>query len=177
MQPIFIIVGPPAVGKSTTSRALATSFARGIHIPVDDLREMVVAGKQMPALEWSDALAEQVTLARTSAMAIARIYQQAGFAVVIDDLVDPRGLVEYRAFDTAHVMRVLLHCEQQVAHARNAQRAGDSPVREYIDIGIRAGFAIMGELHDQFARDGWQMIDASTASTAALVAEIRRRVG
>lgn len=72
MKTIYLVVGPPAVGKSTTSRALAARFPRSVHIPVDDLRHMVVAGLALPVAEWSDELTRQVTLARNAAIAMAR---------------------------------------------------------------------------------------------------------
>ena len=85
MNTIYLIIGPPAVGKSTTSRALAGRFPRSIHIPVDDLRNMVVNGLALPAAEWGDELSRQVALARNAVIAMALAYRQAGFTVVIDD--------------------------------------------------------------------------------------------
>ena len=67
MIPIFLVVGPPAVGKSTTSRSLAAHFPQSIHVPVDDLRDMVVSGLVLPGQDWSAELALQVNLARQSA--------------------------------------------------------------------------------------------------------------
>lgn len=83
MNPMFLLVGPPAVGKSTTSRALAARFPKSLHIPVDDLRNMVVSGIALPGADWSDDLAQQVTLARTSVVHMALTYHNAGFVVVI----------------------------------------------------------------------------------------------
>ena len=48
MHPIYLVVGPPAVGKSTTSGALAARFPKSLHIPVDDFRNMVVSGIELP---------------------------------------------------------------------------------------------------------------------------------
>ncbi|HRL14538.1 MAG TPA: hypothetical protein PKX07_21830, partial [Aggregatilineales bacterium] len=95
MNPIYVVVGPPAVGKSTTSRALAARFPKSIHIPVDDLRNMVVSGLMLPGAVWSDGLAQQITLARTSAASMALAYHTAGFAVVIDDFWDPNHAADY----------------------------------------------------------------------------------
>jgi len=107
--PIFLVVGAPAVGKSTVSRALARSFERGVHIPVDDLRDMVAAGRILPSPEWSTGLVEQISLARRSALAMASRYAQAGFAVVLDDFWDPPGLLEsptaHREAETAKAHR------------------------------------------------------------------------
>ncbi len=76
------------MGKSTTSRALAARSPKSLHIPVDDLRNMVVAGLELPAAVWSADLAQQLTLARASAAQMALAYQAAGFMVVIDDFWD-----------------------------------------------------------------------------------------
>ena len=40
-----LILGMPAAGKSTVARALMARFARGLHLPVDDLRNIVVSGR------------------------------------------------------------------------------------------------------------------------------------
>jgi tRNA uridine 5-carbamoylmethylation protein Kti12 len=134
---IFLVVGAPAVGKSTTSRALAARFERSIHIPVDDLRDMVVSGLVQPNPTWSEQLVEQVGLARRTAIASAVSYADAGFAVVIDDFWDPPGLIEYddvpadRPFN-----RVLLRPDREEALRRNFGRHGDDPVRAYLDDGV-----------------------------------------
>jgi len=85
MHPIFLIMGTPACGKSTVSRALLSRFERGLHIPVDDLRHMVVSGLCEMGFESTEGLELQLRLARESAARMARAYAEAGFAVAIDD--------------------------------------------------------------------------------------------
>ena len=97
MSELFVVVGAPAVGKSTASKAVCIEFARSLHIPVDDLRDMVVSGHAMPGEAWSVELAQQVTLARGAALDMAARYRDDGFTVVIDDFLDPLQLQEYRA--------------------------------------------------------------------------------
>jgi hypothetical protein len=81
-------MGTPACGKSTVSRALASRFKLGLHIPVDDLRHMVVGG--LSDMNFSNeatakVTGEQIRLARVAASQMARTYNSAGFAVAIDD--------------------------------------------------------------------------------------------
>jgi hypothetical protein len=175
MQPIFIIVGPPAVGKSTTSCALAARFSKSLHIPVDDLREMVVSGLILPSAEWSDALAQQISLARASAVHMALAYSNAGFAVVIDDFMDPNHAQDYQLLH-GHpaVKRVILFPEQDAAHQRNLQRSGDSPARAYIDDGIRLVYQQLHEILPQLAQEGWRVIDTTQRSVDDTVEEILR---
>jgi len=66
MTPIFLITGSPGVGKTTIGKALAGRFAKSMHIPVDDIRFMVVSGIQQPGLQWSEGLVEQLEAARAS---------------------------------------------------------------------------------------------------------------
>lgn len=173
MNPIFLVVGPPAVGKSTTSRALAAQFDRSIHIPVDDLRDMVVSGLVLPSSIWSDDLVQQITLARESAIHMALTYRRAGFAVVIDDFVDPNRLSEYQALRShPDVHTVILYPIQSEAHRRNLQRAGTSPARDYIDEGIRIVYQQLDAVVDYLEQDGWTVLDTSTLSVEATVSKI-----
>jgi hypothetical protein len=173
MQPVFVLTGPPAVGKSTTSKALASKFSRSIHIPVDDLRDRVVSGLVLPNPEWSPELVQQINLARESAIYMARTYQRAGFAVVIDDFVDPRRLSEYQTFPTdSGVHKFVLYPKQAIAHARNYQRAGDDPARAYIDEGIHFVYEQLSIMKEALQKDGWIVLDTTELSIEDTVSEI-----
>ena len=63
MTPIFLVMGTPASGKSTVSRALMQRFECGSHIPVDDLRHMVVSGLTDTGFDLASELLEQIRLA------------------------------------------------------------------------------------------------------------------
>src|SRR5215204_6054731 len=119
--PIFILSGTPGSGKSSVSTALMQRFPRGIHIPVDDLREWVVSGIAHPVPVWTEETGRQFRLARQAALEIARIYAGARFAVVIDDIIFPdeaaRGVVE--ALSGYDVHKVVLHPDLDTALRRN----------------------------------------------------------
>ncbi len=173
MIPIYFIIGPPAVGKSTTSRALAARFTRSVHIPVDDLRNMVIGGLALPAAEWGAELARQVALARHTAVGMALTYREAGFTVVIDDFLDPHHLAEYRTlFEQPDIWRVLLWPEQAEAHRRNLARSGDSPARAYIDEGIVTVYRELAEVVGMLRSEGWLILDTSALSIDEAVASI-----
>lgn len=173
MQPVFVLIGPPAVGKSTTSKALASRFGRSIHIPVDNIRDMVVSGLVLPGPEWGPELVQQINLARESAIQMARHYRGAGFAVVIDDFIDPNQLSEYRALlNEPGIRRFVLHPNQDAAHARNSQRSGGDPARDYIDEGIRSVYQQLDLMMEPLRRDGWIVLDTTELSIEETVQEI-----
>ncbi len=173
MTPIFMLVGPPAVGKSTTSRALAAHFPKSVHIPVDDLRMMVVSGLALPGLDWSAALIEQLRLARSTVTQMALAYQQAGFAIIIDDFQDANLSEDYAAlFEQAVVHKVVLYPTQEEAHRRNRQRSGDSPAGAYIDEGIREVYRQLNPIIPQLTAAGWRVIDTTAMSVEATVVSL-----
>jgi chloramphenicol 3-O-phosphotransferase len=123
MHPIFIITGPPAVGKSTVSRALLDRFDFGFHIPVDDLREWVTSGISHP-VGWTDETSRQFKLAESAAADLAIRYQDAGFAVAIDHCQGPPTLVELAStrFSGRPVKLIALVCDLETNHRRNIER-------------------------------------------------------
>jgi chloramphenicol 3-O-phosphotransferase len=123
--PIFLLSGTPASGKSSVTKTLMQRFARGVHIAVDDLREMVVSGIAHPMPEWTPETARQFSLARGNAVLMARRYSSAGFAVAIDDVFSQRDFVADYALHFTDVLphRVLLLPRLEVALRRNAERS------------------------------------------------------
>jgi hypothetical protein len=174
MNPIFLIIGPPAVGKSTTSRALAARFPRSLHIPVDDLRNMVVSGQVLPGAVWSADLAQQLNLARMSAAQMALAYQAAGFVVVIDDFWDEYNfMTDYQELlRNPHLHKIILYPGQAEAHQRNLGRSGDSPARAYIDEGIQIVYSQLGAEIPRLEGDGWSVVDTTTVAVEETVEAI-----
>lgn len=173
MKPIFLLVGPPAVGKSTTSRLLAAQFPKSLHIPVDDVRNMVISGLLLPAAHWSEELAQQVSLARKSVVQTAFNYHEAGYAVVIDDFWDYEHLSDYQAlFEHPSLHRVVLFPSQNTAHRRNLQRSGASPARAYIDEGIQIVYQQLQSVGQQLLQQGWVVVNSTSLSAEETVAAI-----
>ena len=122
--PLFVITGTPGSGKSATAAALMRRFPFGLHIPVDDLREWVVAGIAHPVPEFTEEACRQFRLARNAAAQVAAIYADTGFAVAIDDVVhEPDAETCFVApLAPRTVYKVLLQPPVEVALARNAGR-------------------------------------------------------
>lgn len=175
MPLIIMLAGPPASGKSTTSRALAATFPRSIHINVDHLRDMVVSGVVHPSTAWGDALVEQLRLARKIATEMAKTYHAAGFTVVIDDFLDPYSrLSEYaELFDMAELRRFVLFPEQLKAHAQNLNRSGPGALQQYLDEGIRIAYEVLNREVPHLVQEGWVVLDTTHNSLEETVARLR----
>lgn len=174
MSAIFLIVGAPAVGKSTTAHALAARFPKSIHIPVDNLRDMVVSGLLYPGEDWSEGLVEQLYLARRVAAIMAITYSQAGYTVAIDDFWDPVSKLGNYA-DLSQVSefhKILLFPAREVALARNQKRSGPDQVKEYIAGGIMAVYDALPSDLGSLRESGWTVFDSSVKDVETTVEEI-----
>lgn len=170
----FLVVGPPAVGKSTVARLLAGTASRGVHVPVDDLREMVVAGLLLPRPEWTPELAEQVTAAREVACAALSSYATRGWTVVIDDFVDPLGLREYDdVVASGTVTAVVLRPDLDTAVARARQRETTEEGATYIIDGVRSIFGLLDQTLPRLLDAGWHVVDNTELDPEATAARIR----
>lgn len=162
MAHIVLIAGSPASGKSTVAKLLAMRAKKGVHIPVDSLRDMVLGGLLHPGPSWSAALVEQLRIARANAMAMAVNYANANFEVFIDDFWDPQSLLsEYESLvNRPDHLRIILHPSKATAMSRNAHRfASDAMMRAAIDQGVHAMYADYETRLPWFAQHGWTVLD------------------
>lgn len=179
MSSVYLLVGAPAVGKSSTARALALRFTKSIHIPVDDLRDMVESGMAYPGAEWSAALVEQLKLARQTASQMAADYSKAGFDVVIDDFWDPTSkLIEYEDLrGLPEVHRVVLLPSQEAAQARNLKRSGSGAASDYIAAGIQLVYESLESDVDALRGQGWLVLDTTADTIDGAVDRILGQTG
>ncbi len=179
MSHIYFLAGAPAVGKSTTARALAVQFQKSMHIPVDTIREMVVSGVVHPGGNWNQELIEQLTLARQNVTQMAITYRKAGFVVVIDDFWDPNSrLQEYaRLFQEPNVHKILLFPSQKIAEERNLKRSGSVDASQYIADGIRSVYASLESDIVDLKKQGWLITDTTNKTIEETVKHILTRIG
>ena len=179
MTHIFVLVGAPAVGKSTAAHTLAAQFQKSIHIPVDDVRDMVVSGLVHPGDNWGQDLIEQLALARESVTQMAIKYSEAGFVVVIDDFWDPNSrLLEYNLlFQGTNVHKVLLYPSQQAAEARNRKRSGPGDGSDYIAGGIRLVYEHLSTEVAKLKSQGWMVVDTTDKSIETTASYILAQIG
>jgi predicted kinase len=158
---IYLLVGAPGAGKSSTAKALARCFDKAVHVPVDDLRHFVEAGLVEPGPDWSEALILQLSLARASACDLALRYQAAGFTVVIDDFWDDASLLpEYdQLLALASTKAVVIHPPKAVALARMQAREAGSAHAAYLAVGVELCYQAMSNQRELMLNRGWQFVD------------------
>jgi predicted kinase len=88
-RPVLLLVGGPAgVGKSTLARAWYAARARAAHVPLDEVRHLIVAGRADPQQPGS-LQSEQYTFSVRACVALARIFIEDGYDVAVDDVLEP----------------------------------------------------------------------------------------
>ena len=90
----LLLTGPPAVGKTTTARAVAMLRPRAAVVDVDDIRHLVVSGHAAPWHGDEGRLQQRVGV--ENACDLAERLRSIGIDVVIADVVDADTLVIYR---------------------------------------------------------------------------------
>lgn len=94
---LFVISGVSAAGKSTVARLLARRFDRGVCVPGDDIRTMVVSGRAEMRPDPDEEALRQLRLRYAGALAVADVYLRGGFEVVVEDVIIGAILADFLA--------------------------------------------------------------------------------
>jgi chloramphenicol 3-O-phosphotransferase len=121
---IILVTGIQAVGKSTIAQAIAERLDRSVHVRGDLFRRMVVNGRaEMGAPDPSPEAVRQLELRYRLAAAAADGYADAGFTVVLQDIVLGPHLSEMVAsIRTRPLHVVVLAPRPEVVRDRDADR-------------------------------------------------------
>ena len=178
---IIVITGIQAAGKSTVARLLAQRFERGVHIEADVLYQMIVAGRVLPeeAGVMPPEAERQLRLRLHNACLLARSFYEAGFSVVIDDII----IGERYAHLTEHLsglpfdLVVLAPRANVVAKERDASRGKRVVLGEkwatYLDRELRATMAGIGVWVDNSEQTPEETVEEIVCQLEALGEEHR----
>lgn len=121
---VVLVTGISGAGKSTVAEMLARRFERGVHVRGDVFRRMVVAGRQEMGAVPSEEAWRQLRLRYRLAAGVADAYHDAGFSVVVQDVVVGPVLADYvEAIAARPLVVVVLAPEPEVVARREAERA------------------------------------------------------
>ena len=173
-QPVVVLItGISASGKSTVAHLLAERFARGVHVKGDVFRRMVVSGREEMTAEPSDEAWRQLRLRYRLGAATADAYFEAGFSVVVQDVVLGPVLEEYvAAIRSRPLVVVVLAPAPSVVAAREAGRAkaayrdGRHGIAE-LDASLRSGTPRLGLWLDTSDQTPEQTVDEIVARGVA----------
>ena len=169
VRPVVLITGISAAGKSTVAERLACRFDRGVHVKGDMFRRMVVAGRvEMTANPPADAW-RQLRLRYRLGATTADAYHQAGFAVVVQDVILGPELADYVASIRARPLVVVVLAprpevvaEREAGRSKVAYRDGALDIAA-LDRGLRQGTPRLGLWLDTSDQDPDQTVDEIVA--------------
>jgi cytidylate kinase len=121
---VIVVTGIQAAGKSTVAQALAERLERSVHLRGDLFRRMVVNGRAEmgPASPPAEAV-RQLRLRYQLAATVADGYAEAGFTVVLQDIILGAHLTEMvAAIRTRPLYAMVLAPRAEVVQAREDAR-------------------------------------------------------
>jgi cytidylate kinase len=165
-QPVVLITGISASGKSTVADLLARRFDRGVHVKGDIYRRMVVAGREEVGSPPSEEAWRQLRLRYRLGAAAADAYHDAGFSVVVQDVVIGSVLADYVAairstplIVVALTPRAEIVAQREEARSKSAYRDGVSDISE-LDVALREHTPRIGLWLDTSDQSPVETVDA-----------------
>ena len=173
---VIVVTGIQAAGKSTIAQALAERMDPSVHLRGDVFRRMIVNGRaDMGAADPSAEAVRQLELRYALAAQAADGYADAGFTVVLQDIIIGRHLAAMmKAIRSRPLYLVVLAPRADVAQAReDARRLARGKVA------YKPGDLNAAELDAAFRRETPQLglwLDTSGQTVTETVEEILARL-
>jgi predicted kinase len=121
---VVLVTGVMASGKSTVAQLLAERLPRSVHLRGDSFRRMIVSGREEYTPQPTAEATAQLLLRYQASAAVADLYAQAGWTVVVQDVVLGEHLDTYLdAVTTRPLYLVVLAPTPETIAAREADRA------------------------------------------------------
>lgn len=166
---VFVITGVMASGKSTIAQLLAERLEKGVHLRGDTFRKMIVTGREEILPNPSPEAVHQLKLRYQITASVADMYTQAGFSVVVQDVIVGPMLEEFiNLIQSTPVFLVVLSPDEQTITKREQ-------AREKTGYGLWSVSGLNQILQEHTPKIGlW--LDTSELTPEETVEEILRRV-
>jgi chloramphenicol 3-O-phosphotransferase len=158
-----------ASGKSTVAQLLAEKFAKGVHVRGDMFRKMIVSGREEVLPNAGEEALRQLRLRYRLTAATADAYFEAGFNVVLQDVILGPMLQEMAELIRNRPLYVIVLTPNQ---EEIAKREASRPKKGY---GLWSIAELDRQLRDETPKMG-MWLDSSSLSPDETAEEIWQRV-
>ncbi|MGG6310747.1 AAA family ATPase [Paenibacillus macerans] len=166
---LILVTGIMASGKSTVAQLLSERFAKSVHLRGDIFRRMIVNDRREVRPDAAADELEQLRLRYRLAAQTADVYFEAGFTVIVQDVVVGPMLDEFISFIKNRPLYVVVLCPKpSVVAEREATRLKKG-------YGVWTVEALDQVLRKETPRIG-MWLDSSELTPEETVAEILRKL-
>ncbi|MCM3633641.1 AAA family ATPase [Paenibacillus camelliae] len=121
---IILITGIMASGKSTIAQLLAEQMEYSVHLRGDIFRKMIVNNRTEVSPDAEEAELEQLKLRYRLAAQAADLYYEAGFTVIVQDVVIGPVLEDFISYIRNRPLYVVILCpNEETVSIREATRS------------------------------------------------------
>jgi chloramphenicol 3-O-phosphotransferase len=121
---VILVTGIQAAGKSTIAQLLAERLPQSVHVRGDLFRRMIINGRADMTPDPTSEAVRQLRLRYQLAAAVSDAYFQAGFTVIVQDVILGSHLAEMTAMIRSRPLLIIILAPQAAAIADREQRRG-----------------------------------------------------
>ena len=154
MNKIYLITGPAGVGKSTTSKIIASSLEKSCWIEGDDIYHFVKGGYVSPWLEGN-----HLKLFWKNCISIMSNFINEGFDIVFNYIISKDNVKEIvKNFPNAEIKFVVLLCDEKTIVERDNLRPEDCRMGE-------RSLILLKEMQDENFDDNYILYTSNQTET------------
>ena len=121
---VILVTGIQAAGKSTIAQLLAERLPQSVHVRGDLFRRMIINGRADMTPDPTSEAMRQLRLRYQLAATVSDAYFQAGFTVIVQDVILGSHLAEMTAMIRSRPLLVIVLAPQAAAIAAREERRG-----------------------------------------------------
>jgi chloramphenicol 3-O-phosphotransferase len=121
---VILVTGIQAAGKSTIAQLLAERLPQSVHLRGDLFRRMIINGRADMTPDPAREAVRQLRLRYQLAATVSDAYFQAGFTVIVQDIILGDHLAEMTAMICSRPLLVIVLAPQAAAIADREQSRG-----------------------------------------------------